>query len=202
MRIKMGQVSVERSKTIRSTVDRIRKIEAEHGVTKTGLEQIRGELQNLASQSDWFGETEFPPPQNSSEDTSFVYRLSEDPQNNRFALYVQSARSPTNTPAHNHDTWAVIVGIQGEELNRFYERSNGGVEVVGSHVVCPGSGVTLLPDDLHSIHISDKYAVINFHMYGLGLEYLTKRQYYDEKSSQWRVFAVYDNIIDARYVTQ
>ena len=192
----------QRSNAIRSAVDRIRNIEASHGVTRSALEQIELELRELASHEDWFSEDEFPAPEHESEDTSFVYRISEDPQDNRFALYVQSARAPTDTPAHNHLTWAVITGIRGEELNRLYERKNGGVEVVGTRVVKPGAGVTLLPDDLHSIHITDKDAVINFHMYGLGLEYLHGREYYDDKSGSWKFFTNSSHIVDAGYVTQ
>lgn len=195
-------VNDQRRNAVRSAVERIRNIEATHGITRFGLEQIELQLRALASHVDWFTENEFPAPEQESEDTSFVYRISEDPQDNRFALYIQSARAPTDTPAHNHDTWAAITGIRGDELNRFYRRSDGGVEVIGSHLVRPGSGVSFLPDDLHSIHISDNDAVINFHMYGLGLEYLTDREYYDTKSGSWRKFIHRDNIIDAGYVTQ
>ncbi len=195
-------VNEQRRKAVRSTVERIRNIEATHGVTRTGLEQIELQLRELANHEDWFTESEFPAPERKSEDSSFVYRISEDPQDNRFALYIQSARAPTNTPAHNHDTWAAITGIRGEELNRFYRRSNGGVEVVGSHMVRPGSGVSFLPDDLHSIHITDNEAVINFHMYGLGLEYLTEREYYDTGSGSWKKFRDRSNIVDAGYVTR
>ncbi|MDE0308998.1 MAG: hypothetical protein OXI60_04100 [Acidiferrobacterales bacterium] len=191
-----------RRNAVRSTVERIRNIEATLGVTTTGLEQIELQLRELASHTEWFTENEFPAPQPRSEDSSFVYRISEDPQDNRFALYIQSARAPTNTPAHNHDTWAAITGIRGEELNRFYRRSNGGVEVVGSHVVRPGSGVSFLPDDLHSIHIIDDETVINFHMYGLGLEYLTEREYYDNTTESWKKFKDRSNIVDAGYVTR
>ncbi len=192
----------ERKEAICSTVDNIRKIENEYGVTKSGLNEILGQLQKLATHVEWFSEDEFPAPDFDIAESSYVYRISEDPNDHRFALYVQSARAPTSTPPHNHDTWAVIAGINGNELNRFYRETEEGVEVVGSHVVQAGTGVTLLPDDLHSIHITDEGCVINFHMYGLGLEYLTERQYFDRKSGEWKIFARYDNIIDARHILQ
>ncbi len=191
-----------RSEKVRNTIESIRNIEATHGITKKALQEIRLQLMALATHTEWFTEDEFPAPQEKTDDTSSVYLLSQDAEDNRFALYVQSARAPTNTPPHNHDTWAVITGIQGEELNRFYKRVENGVELTGSHTVRPGSGVTLLPEELHSIHITDENAVINFHMYGLALECLTEREYYDKRSDAWKVFRSDTNIIDARYVTQ
>ena len=192
-----------RSQMVRTTVDNIRNIESNYGVTKQGLVKIQNQLEQLAAaDANWFMENEFPAPDQSSTDSSVVYRISEDAEDHRFALYVQSARAPTNAPPHNHDTWAVIAGISGEELNRFYRRVDSGVEEVGSHVVQLGTSVALLPEDLHSIHIKDENAVINFHMYGLGLEYLTEREYYDSSSGKWRLFRSRDNIIDARYVVQ
>ncbi len=191
-----------RSKAVRNTVEAIRNIEATHGVSKKGLDEIKSQLIKLAAHAEWFTEAEFPAPEEKSDDTSHVYRLSQDASDNRFALYVQSARAPTDTPPHNHDTWAVITGIRGEELNRFYRRCDSGVEQFGSHTVKLGSGVTLLPDDLHSIHITDDNAVINFHMYGLALECLTERVYYDRNKNDWKVFRSDSNIIDASYVIQ
>jgi len=192
----------ERSEAVRSALERIRNIESEHGVTRQALSQIQSQLQLLAQREGWFTEKEFPAPPKSSEDSSLVYRLSQDAQTNRFALYVQSATAPTDTPPHNHDTWAVICGIRGKELNRFYARTAEGVEQTGSHVVERGTGVELMPDDLHSIHIDDTQAVINFHMYGRGLEFLIEREYYDRVTGKWKRFASRDNIIDAGYVLQ
>ena len=76
------------------------------------------------------------------------------------------------------------------------------MEQTGSHMVQPGTGVTLLPDDLHSIHIDDDEAVINFHMYGLALECLTERVYYDRKNKDWKIFQSDSNIIDASHIVQ
>ncbi len=191
--------SAERARAVRNTVERIRHIEAEFGVTSTALDQIQAELIRLAARSDWFSAQEFPPPAEADAGTSLSYCIAQDPDTNRFALYVQSAISETHAPPHNHDTWAVITGIQGMELNRFYRRCDGGVEQIGSHVVQPGAGVRLLPDELHSIHITDAQPVINFHMYGLALECLTQRQYYDRLQREWKIFAPRDNVIDCRH---
>ena len=193
-------MSDARGDAIRSTVERITEIERSHGATKNALDMIKTELLELAVNRDWFDADEFPPPPEGTEDNSCIYRLAEDGQTHKRALYIQSVRSPLDVPAHNHDTWAVIVGIHGGELNRFYRRTEEGVSQTGSHLVEPGTGVTLLPDDLHSIHIHEEDPVINFHMYGLGLEYLYDREYFDSREQKWKLFPVYDTIIDSRHL--
>ncbi len=189
-----------RAKSIRETVERIAQIEQELGGTEEALGRIKAELLCLASNRQWFTANEFPPPSGGASDHSRVYRLSEHEGTHGRALYIQSVRSPLNVPPHNHDTWAVIVGIQGVELNRFYERTDDGVNQTGSHEVRSGTGVALLPDDLHSIHINEDAPVLTFHMYGLGLEYLTERMYFDRAGKQWKLFDMSSNIIDARHL--
>jgi len=52
------------------------------------------------------------------------------------ALYANASLGGYGTPAHNHTTWAVIVGVTGEELNRFYDRDVlAGVRETGRDVV-------------------------------------------------------------------
>lgn len=101
------------------------------------------------------------------------------------------------TPAHNHTTWAVIVGVSGEELNRFYDRAEeGGVQEKGQSVVRQGTGVAFMPEDLHSIHI--QAPLVNFHMYGLALDQLHRREYYKAEEKAWRVFPPHADIREAR----
>ncbi len=192
--------NIERAGAVRSAVKRIAEIEENLGTTRQMLEMIKAELIALAATPEWFAADEFPPPEPGGADNSCVYRICEEPDTHRRALYIQSVRSPLDVPPHNHDTWAVIVGIHGGELNRLYERTEDGVRQTGECLVETGKGVALLPDDLHSIHIHDDEPVVNFHMYGLGLEYLIDRTYFDRKTGQWTLFPVDADIIDAGYV--
>ena len=186
----------ERAREIDAAVDDIRHIESSAGVTREALERIKQRLIKLASRTDLFDAADFPPPAPGGKRNSCLYRLAEDTQH-RFALYANSSNGSYGTPAHNHTTWAVIVGVTGEELNKFYDRApEGGVKQKGEYVVKQGTGVTFMPDELHSIHISAP--VLNFHMYGLGLEQLDKREYYDAKQQRWDVFPAHSDIREAR----
>ena len=181
--------------TVTAAIDDIRKIEAEHGVTRQGVEAIRDRLVAMAADRSAFDLDEFPAPLDDDPKTSFLYRLSED-DDGRFALYAQRSRGRVNTPAHNHTTWACVVGFDGAELNRFYERTDDGVRQTHDNLVQAGTGVAMLPDDLHSIHIDGP--ALNFHCYGLALERLSEREYYNPTEKTWKIFSSVSGIREAR----
>jgi predicted metal-dependent enzyme (double-stranded beta helix superfamily) len=187
--------AAERRKAIDAAVADIREIERREGVTRASLENIKARLVQLAARTDLFDPKDYPPPEPGQKLRSCLYRLSED-ADHRFALYANASVGGYGTPAHNHTTWAVIVGVTGEELNKFYDRADGGVKVKGSDVVRQGTGVAFLPEDLHSIHI--EAPLLNFHMYGLALEQLHKREFYKEKEGRWAVFPAHSDIREAR----
>ena len=186
--------SVERRAAIAAAVEDVRQIER-RGVTRDALERIKERLTRLAARKDLFSDKDFPPPAPGGKLKSCLYRVAED-ADHRFALYVNASLGGHNTPAHNHTTWAVIVGVTGEELNRFYDRDGGGVREKGQYVVKQGTGVCFMPDDLHSIHI--QAPLVNFHMYGLGLDQLHSREYYQPQTGSWKVFPAHGDIREAR----
>ena len=186
----------ERTREINAAVADIRAIEQMDGVNRSSLSKIRQRLMLLAARTDLFTLADYPPPEPGSKRTSCLYRLAED-ADQRFALYANAAQGHYGTPAHNHTTWAVIVGVSGEELNRFYDRTpENGVSERGQHVVRQGTGVSFMPDDLHSIHI--EAPLLNFHMYGLGLEALTRREYFKPAENAWAIFPPHADIREAR----
>ena len=186
----------QRRRTVAEAVADIRAIEAREGVTREGLARIRERLITLAAQTELFGPDDFPPPGTGDSRRSALYRLSED-ADHRFALYANASHGGYGTPAHDHTTWAVIVGVTGAELNKLYEPTeDGGVREKGAFTVRAGSGVAFMPTDLHSIHI--EAPLINFHMYGLGLEQLHSRRYYKPAENAWAIFPPHADIREAR----
>lgn len=185
-----------RTAAVNAAMDDIRTIESDLGVTRQGVEAIRDRLIALAAQRDLFPLDEFPAPGDDDEKSSFMYRLAQD-DDDRFALYAQSSRGSVATPPHNHTTWAVVVGFDGQERNQFYERcETNGVKTTHEHVVEAGTGVAMLPDDLHSIHIDG--SALNFHCYGLALERLDERVYYSKSDDEWKIFSSVSGIVEGR----
>src|SRR5512138_1979294 len=140
----MDERTVQRRREIEAAVADVRAIEARDGVTRESLAKIKQRLIRLAARTDLFTSEDFPPPQPGSKRNSCLYRVSED-SDHRFALYTNSSLGNYGTPAHNHTTWAVIVGVSGDELNRFYDRAADGVRVKGEFVVRQGTGVAFMP---------------------------------------------------------
>ena len=165
------------------------------GVDRACVDGIRDRLLKLAAQRDLFPVEDFPLPAGGGR--SCMYRSAQD-DDDRFALYVQRVADGTAAPPHDHTTWAVIVGMEGQELNKRYDREAGEGEpqVVEEFVVEDGTGIAFLPDEVHSIHIEGES--MNFHCYGLALERLDRRRYWDAKSGDWKVFVVAGDIVDAR----
>lgn len=185
---------------IGETVDRIRAIETEMGVTRASLDMMRDALIDMAAREELFTFEDFPPPPGDGDLKSTLYRLSED-DDHRFALYANVARAGVHSPAHDHTVWAVIVGCRGQELNRRYDVSDdrSGPPVERDEVMVEqGTGAAFMPDDVHSIHIEGPELVLDFHMYGKGLEQLHGRRFHKPETGEWIVFPAHSDIRDAR----
>jgi predicted metal-dependent enzyme (double-stranded beta helix superfamily) len=180
-------VAAARAAAVAATIDRIRAIEAKEGVTRPALEKIRTELLALAAQEHLFPSGQFPPPPN-GEKGSNRYLLQEDP-GNRFALYMNALNPGNETKPHDHTTWAVVVAVDGQELNKVYERLDDGsdpakceLRIREEIMVEPGRGICLMPEDIHSIHTTGSVPTRHLHMYGLALEKLDNRKGYDPET--------------------
>lgn len=185
-----------RAEAVRVAMMQVRAIEVAQGVTRQAIADMRDVLIGLAKRRDLFPLADFPPPEATTARRNALYRLSEDPDH-RFALYAQLSMGGTNSPAHDHTTWAVIVGMEGQETNRLYDPTDdGAVAEREQFVVEAGTGLALMPDDLHSIHIEGDAPVLNFHMYGLALEQLDRRRYYNPETHVWKHFPASEGIRD------
>lgn len=191
--------AAERAAAVAEAMDDIAKIDAhgrEHGgIDRAGLDRIKERLMLLAERDDLFCDEDFPPPEAAQH--SFSYRIAQN-DDDELALYVQSVGDGTSAPPHEHATWAVIVGMRGQELNRLYGRCDGETEPKVQHEVMVerGAGVAMLGDDVHSIHIEG--ASTNFHCYGLAMERLTGRRYWNARDAEWQVFNDTSQMVEAR----
>ena len=188
----------QRSEAVARMIDKVRAVERDRGVTPDALDAIKGLLVELAGWRELFPLGDFPV--NAEDGTGVIYRLAEDPDH-RFALYASAGAPGKSVPPHNHTTWAVIVGVHGDEHNVFYEGGDDGsvpgrgeVRPSGEFTVTHGTGVTLMPDDIHSIHVTGDKPTVHLHLYGLALEQLHQRIMFDTAEGTYKVFPATQNI--------
>lgn len=147
------------------------------------LARITARLEQLAGQSALFTRADFPPPDASEGvGASTRYRLNPGDGDEDVALYLNSINPGKTSIPHNHTTWATIVAIEGQELNRVYRRTDDGSDPARAQLVLerevtvqPGTPIGFLADDLHSIHVIGERPTLHFHLYGRPLETLSRR---------------------------
>ncbi|MBA6116265.1 cysteine dioxygenase family protein [Pseudomonas putida] len=152
----------------------------ERGVDRAALQQIVTLLEALANQRELFNFERFPAPDAASGETQFRYRLNDDGESP--TLYVNSLLPGKATLPHNHETWAIIVAVEGQELNRVYRRADDGSDPTRAQlalereiIVQPGTSVAFLGEDLHGIRVEGQTPTLHFHLYGRPLESLDHR---------------------------
>ena len=191
------ETSTERRRAVADCIADVKAIVREQGVERGALEQVKGRLLELAARRDLFSFAAFP----LLHERSTLHLLSEDADRS-FALYAVAARSESRTPPHDHTTWAVVVGVEGAELNKHYRRLDDGavpgearLEETGETLVEEGTGVALMPDDIHSIERSSDAPMLHFHLYGRSLEHLPARRQFDMTTGTYAVYPASPNIV-------
>ncbi|WP_397452611.1 cysteine dioxygenase [Pseudomonas sp. NA-150] len=152
----------------------------QRGVDRAALEEIVSLLEGLTARRDLFNFSEFPAPVPGEGDTAFRYRLNDDGETP--TLYMNSLLPGKSTLPHNHETWAVIVAVQGQEINYVWARTDDGsdpafakLELEKEVVVQPGTSISFLGEDLHGIRVEGETPTLHFHLYGRPLESLNGR---------------------------
>lgn len=168
------------------------------GVDREVLEQVKAELLKVAARAELFPAEEFPP---TPLGQSSLYLLRENADHS-YAFYASAPRAGHASPPHNHTTWAVIAGVRGREHNKVYRRTDDGsrpgvgrVEVEKTVDIVPGTGLALMPEDIHSIHLGNDGPHLNLHVYGMSVEYVPGRVAYDAENGTYKVFGPMKGIV-------
>ncbi len=179
----ISKVSSERRAAVDSTLQDVRDILKSIPVSRDTLKLITARLEALALKKHLFTQAEFPAPQpGAGTETATRYHLNPADSSEDIALYLNAINPGKTTFPHNHTTWATIVALEGQELNRIYDRTDdhsdpefASLSVRKEITIEPGTSIAFLPDDIHSIHVVGEQSTLHFHLYGRPLETLTGR---------------------------
>lgn len=166
----------------RTAMAEVKLILKERGLNEAALESMKEVLVQLTLRDGLFPADVFCPMEH-GRNQNILYCLAEDPDGTN-ALYLSSERhlEDRSTLPHNHLTWAVIVGVEGKELNKLYERTDdgsvpgkGAVRQTSEVELSRGKGICLMPEEIHSVHAKGGNTMLSMHVYGLSMPRQTER---------------------------
>lgn len=99
-------------------------------------------------------------------------------------------------PAHDHGTWAVVVGVDGPERNIFWERLDDGnrpghakLRKSGDKVMLEGDVVAMPTGTIHGVLNETDETTLSFHVYGRHLNH-TGRSKFDPVTNSHEPFII------------
>lgn len=190
----MSGITMRREKAVGQLINEANEVLKAGTLDRYVLSQIQLELQLLASKTELWTTDDFPEPNEDERQNRFLIH-SEDEEG--FSLYLNVMRPGKKIPPHDHTTWACVAAVIGAEMNTLYDRLDDGrvegvAEISAREVIelSPGSSVSLMPDDIHSVEIQGTDIIRHLHFYGQPLESLTKRKVFDQETGTYRIMDV------------
>jgi predicted metal-dependent enzyme (double-stranded beta helix superfamily) len=89
---------------------------------------------------------------------------------------------------HDHQTWGVVVGLDGDEKNVNWERRDDGsrpgfadLAVRNEVIVRRGDVLGFLPEDIHSVQNEGTQPSLSLHIYGKSLAHIDRSEFDPEQ---------------------
>ncbi|MDP6237539.1 MAG: cysteine dioxygenase family protein [Alphaproteobacteria bacterium] len=185
---------------VQACIDNAKAILARDGVNRDSLAAVKAHLLLLAAHDDLFAAWNFQILEDHAGAHGTIYRLAED-DDHSFAMFAVAQRKGNMAPPHDHTTWAMIAGVEGVEVNRFYERLDDGsvsgraqIRETREEAIEKGTGVALMPDDIHSIHCLCDEPTLALHFYGRSIAHLPERKKFNMANGTYSHFHGQPNI--------
>jgi predicted metal-dependent enzyme (double-stranded beta helix superfamily) len=144
------------------------------------LKRIQPLAQSLAASDDLRGRIrkECDPVQ------GFGFQMLHEEPDHTLAVAVLSWLPGRGTPPHDHGTWGVVVGVEGDEVNVFWKRTDDGsrpghaeLQRLSEKVFKPGEAMALTPSIIHSVRNDSDKISVSLHIYGKNINFTNRSRF-------------------------
>lgn len=171
----------------------LRRITAETTDEKEIIRRVRPIAERLAKESGgWLSEDYYA----CDEDQGFGVHLLHEEPNHDLAIFAVAWLPGRGTPPHDHGTWAVVAGVDGDETNINWKRLDDGTKpgyakIEEYHRVIAGKAdvMSFLPNDIHTVINETKQVTLSLHIYGRHVNH-TDRSQFDPENDREDKFVV------------
>jgi predicted metal-dependent enzyme (double-stranded beta helix superfamily) len=130
------------------------------------------------------------------EEQGFAFHLLHEEEDHSNAVFVIAWLPNRGRPAHNHKTWGVVVGMEGEERETWWQRVDDGSEPGFADLkretevtMGPGQVSCVLPEDIHTVWNETDKVSLSLHTYGRHINF-TGRSEFDPKNKSEKQYLV------------
>lgn len=129
----------------------------------------------------------------------FGFQVLHEESDHSLAVALLSWLPGRGTPPHDHGTWGVVVGVEGDERNTFWKRvddcSRPGyaeLEKISERMFQPGEAIGLTPAIIHSVYNPSDQISVSLHVYGKNVNH-TARSRFDPEQRTVELWMVKQN---------
>lgn len=173
-------------------VAEMRRVTAQATDPRAILKQVIPAVRRMALDKSWVR----PEFYRGDGDQSNISTLLHEEADHSLAVYAVAWLPGRGVPPHDHQTWAIVVGVDGPETNVFWERTDDrsepgrcALKETYRRVFGIGEAVAFLPDDIHSVQNDSNKISLALHVYGRNLNH-TGRSQFDLDTGEIRPFLI------------
>ncbi|MDA1089155.1 MAG: cysteine dioxygenase family protein [Proteobacteria bacterium] len=161
-------------------VEDLRRITAEETDEKAIFQRLAPLAQKLATTPGWITDKH----RHCDKAQGFGFHTLHEEDDHTNAVFLLSWLPDRGTPAHDHGTWAVVAGIEGEEKETMWTRVDdastpGHAELTkGTEAIMTAGKVSCLPSgDIHAVwNVADEISM-SLHTYGKHVNFTDRSQF-------------------------
>lgn len=158
----------------------IREIVSRHDDGDTLVRTLVDRLRPLAEDDTWITDELYE----THAEQGFGITILHEEEDDGFLLETVCWAPGRGVAPHDHQTWGVVMGLAGEELNIDWVRTDDGsvagradLEEGARTLVTRGTVKTFRPNDIHSIHNGSETPSLSLHLYGRSLAKIDRSEF-------------------------